>query len=72
MTTFSETITLFIAHSFIMFNMVSVEDNFTVGYWCVAAVGTYCAICFIIILIIAVRSYKTTLRRKQVLRYYSR
>ena len=66
MATFSETITLFIAHSFIMFNMVSVEDNFTIGYWAVAAVGTFCVVCFIIILIGVVRFYKIKWRRQQV------
>lgn len=32
MHTFNEWITLLVAHSFIMFNMVSVEDNFFIGY----------------------------------------
>jgi len=42
--------------------MVSIEDNFIIGYWAIGIVALYCAICFLIILVGACRHYKHRLR----------
>ena len=48
--TFNEMQTLFIAHTFIIFNMVSLEDNFLLGYWLIIIVAVYCLCNFLLIL----------------------
>jgi len=47
---FGELVTLLVSHTFILFNMVSVEDNFTVGYWVIGVIALYCFICFALIM----------------------
>ena len=47
---FNEWATLIVAQFFIVFNMVSVEDNFMVGYVVIGIIGAYCGVIFLIII----------------------
>ena len=46
---YSEVTVLFISHFFIMFNMVSVKDNFTLGFVVIGIIAGYCGFFFLII-----------------------
>lgn len=70
--TFGESTTLFVAHTFIMFNMVSVEDNFTVGYWVITIVGFYCLVNFIIIFRSVFLHYKVKCKVRKAHNKYRR
>ena len=47
---YSEMTVLFVSHFFIIFNMVSIEENFFIGYMVIGFIAAYCGLFFLIIL----------------------
>ena len=66
----AEVATMVVTDLFMAFNMIDAEDNFTLGYAAVAAVGAYIAICAFIILRSLLIFIRKLLRRKLVMRKY--
>ena len=70
METFTELIILQCAHCFLCFNVVSVEDNFKMGYIVIGLLGIYALVCIGLILIGTIAHFIKSLKMKFVMRRY--
>ena len=70
--TISEVCIMISTFCFIAFNIVSVEDNFTLGYFTIGVTGVYISICALIILRNFVIHMRNELRLRLVLHEYKK
>ena len=70
--TINETVLLMVSYSFLIFNMMTVEHSFSIGFVSIGITGLYMVSGLIISLFKTLGGVKASLRRKFIMRKYRR
>ena len=68
--TFTEMTIMMTTLCFMAFNIVSVEDNFSLGYYTISIIGTYISICALLIIANLLSFVYSSLRFRLAMRAY--